>query len=172
MNLWLRLLWVWWRARGCKKIGVLEESRLHLRVLPTDLDIYGHMNNGRYLSIMDLGRIDLIWRTGMGEIAKKKRWFPLAGSIHIQYRKSLRPFQTYVLQTRILGWDKQWFYLEQYFMSGSKEIARGVVRGLFRSRHRSLPTQELLDALGCSEVSPIIPAGINFKPKRKSDGVF
>ncbi len=35
------------------------------RVLPTDLDVLGHMNNGVYLSIMDLGRMDLLQRSGI-----------------------------------------------------------------------------------------------------------
>ena len=31
-----------------------------MRVWPNDLDTNAHMNNGRYLTLMDLGRFDLM----------------------------------------------------------------------------------------------------------------
>lgn len=56
MNLWLRLLWliVTAKARGAL---VLPEgvSIVTFRVWPHDLDLSVHMNNGRYLTLMDLG---------------------------------------------------------------------------------------------------------------------
>ena len=171
MNLWIRLLKVWLGSMTRPKLGVLDESVVRLRVWPNDLDVYGHMNNGRYLTIMDLGRIDLIWRTGMGRVTRQKRWLPLVASVHMHYKKSLRPFRAFELHTRILGWDKQWFYLEQYFTCEGKEMARGAVRGLFRSAGSSLPPQEVLDALGSKIHSPVVPAEVSFKPKRRTDGV-
>lgn len=170
MNLWLRLLRVWLGTLGAPKLGVLGESVLKLRVTPGDLDLYGHMNNARYLAIMDLGRIDLIWRTGMGRVAKEKKWFPLVASVHIHYKKSLRPFQAFELHTRILGWDGQWFYLEQHFVSEGREMARAAVRGVFRGSS-SIPPQEVLDALGSTEVSPVLSTEVTFRPKRRTDGV-
>mgnify|MGYP003290859366 CR=1 FL=1 len=38
--------------------GVLDDSRVCFRVLPNDCDVNLHMNNGRYWTIMDLGRAD------------------------------------------------------------------------------------------------------------------
>ena len=35
-------------------------SRIRLTTLPTDIDLLRHMNNGRYLSLFDLGRWDLL----------------------------------------------------------------------------------------------------------------
>jgi acyl-CoA thioesterase FadM len=48
-------------------IGLLESSMLRFWVFPTDLDINLHMTNARYLSFMDLGRIDLLLCAGMLE---------------------------------------------------------------------------------------------------------
>ena len=172
MNLWLRLWWIQWHASKKKPLGILEESVIRLPVILSDLDGYGHMNNSRYLSLMDLGRIDLMLRTGMGNTAKKNRWFPLVGSVHIQYRKSLHLFQIFELHTRILGWDNQWFYLEQHFIRDGREMARAAVRGLFRGVRGSVTPQTVLDTLGIRETSPILSTEINFKPKRKSDGIL
>ena len=44
-----------------------------MRVWPNDLDTNAHMNNGRYLTLMDLGRFDLMTQCGLvGTVLKKK----------------------------------------------------------------------------------------------------
>ena len=48
------------RARRGERLDTWDVGRIRLRVLPTDLDVLGHMNNGVYLSIFDLGRFDLL----------------------------------------------------------------------------------------------------------------
>ncbi len=65
MNLFFRLLRLLLTARWRGRLGPLDESVLKLRVWPVDLDVNLHMNNGRYLSVMDLGRVDVILRTGL-----------------------------------------------------------------------------------------------------------
>ena len=42
--------------RPLKKLGVLEEDCLRMRVLPNDIDLNLHLNNARNLSWMDYGR--------------------------------------------------------------------------------------------------------------------
>ena len=64
MNLYLRLLFLLFRLIGLPRKGPLEESRVAFRVLPTDCDINLHMNNGRYLSFMNLGRLHLVAHLG------------------------------------------------------------------------------------------------------------
>jgi hypothetical protein len=60
----LRTLMVFLRALRAPRIGLLEESAVGFRVLPGDLDVNVHLNNGRYLALMDLGRFDLLIRAG------------------------------------------------------------------------------------------------------------
>jgi acyl-CoA thioesterase FadM len=43
------------------------KNSLRLRVLPNDIDINLHMNNGRYLTICDLTRVDMFIRTGLAK---------------------------------------------------------------------------------------------------------
>jgi hypothetical protein len=66
LNLWFRLILLLlmtpWRP---KLEGPLDVSRLRFTVLPNDLDASLHMNNGRYWTLMDLGRMDLLLRTGL-----------------------------------------------------------------------------------------------------------
>ena len=43
-----------------KKKNLLdEESTINLRVLPQDIDPFMELNNGRYVTLLDLGRLTL-----------------------------------------------------------------------------------------------------------------
>ncbi|HET6280145.1 MAG TPA: thioesterase family protein [Polyangia bacterium] len=135
----------------------LTASVLRLRVLPSDLDTNMHMNNGRYLSMMDLGRFDLLVRAGLHRPLLRLRWTPLVGSATIRFRRSLRPFQRYDLRTRVLCWDDKWFIFEQKFESEGGLSALGLVRALFRGRNGNVPPAEALRAGGIDIASPPFP---------------
>ena len=144
MNLLIRLLLVLVSRFFRKPLKVLEESCLHFWVLPNDLDIYGHMNNGRFLTIMDLGRIDLILRSKLGKVASEHKWNPLVAQSHMLFKRPLQLFEGYVLRTRILGWDHKWFFIEQDFEYRGKVIARGYVKGLFRGKQGNITPEKVL----------------------------
>ncbi len=148
MNLWLRLLLLHLALARQSRVDLLDEVVLDLRVWPTDLDIQRHMNNGRYLSIMDLGRYALMARTGLLSIASTHRWMPLVRGIEIEYFKPLTPFQRFRLHTRLAGWDGKWLYLEQRFETDERVRASARIHGLLRGREGNIPTEQVLQALG------------------------
>ena len=157
MSLLIRLFWlaVTWRSRG--PIDLLAESVLPLRVLPNDLDVFGHMNNGRYLAIMDLGRIDYLYRTGSMRATRDRGWHPLVAGARIRYRRPLMLWQFYTLHTRLLGWDDKWLFIEQRFEREGQLVAVARVKGLFAGREGKVPTAALLQAIGLDSVSPPLP---------------
>jgi acyl-CoA thioesterase FadM len=132
----------------------LGETRLGFRVLPTDLDFNLHMNNARYLSLMDLGRVDLLNRLGLLRLAFRGRWLPALGAVSIRFHRPLKLLDRFELSTRILGWDEKWFYLEQRFERSGKPIATARVKGLVRGPNGSIPTVEILASVGVRLVSP------------------
>ena len=95
------------------KLGFDGVSILNGRVWPIDLDINIHMNNARYLSVMDLGRVDFIIRTGVWRLMRYEGLAPVVGGCMVRYRRQLLPFQKYELRTRLIGWDERWAYVEQ-----------------------------------------------------------
>lgn len=157
MNLLLRLAMVLVGASRRGRLDLLATSSLPMRVWPTDLDVQMHMNNGRYLSLMDLGRIDLLVRSGFWRQARQRGWFPLVGASTIEYRRPLHAFQQYQLTTRLLGWDERWFFIEQTFRRGDKVAAVATVKAMIRSASGAVPTVEALDAVGASGLSPALP---------------
>ena len=77
------------RIRPLPRIGVLDEDSVKMRVWPNDIDFNFHLNNSRYLTCMDYGRIHMLAATGILGIVVRNRWTPLVGSIDIVYRRSL-----------------------------------------------------------------------------------
>lgn len=157
MNLFFRLLRVIVAALLKPRKGLLDRSELSFRVLPTDLDINLHMTNARYLSMMDLGRTDLLIRAGMLGLLRRERWLPVVGSIDIRYRRSLMPFQRFTLKSRLLCWDEKWLYLEQRIESDQGVHSIATVRGLFRGRGGLAPSRAVLQGMGHQDASPEFP---------------
>jgi acyl-CoA thioesterase FadM len=129
--MFLRTVIQMWRSRRASRLGMLEVSSIRRRVVPTDIDVLGHMNNGIYLSYMDLGRMDLFIRTGAWAEMLKRGWRPVAASETMSFRRSLQPFQSFELQTRLIGLDDKAMLFEQRFVVDGEIFAQGVVRGRF-----------------------------------------
>ncbi|MEN0001830.1 MAG: thioesterase family protein [Pseudomonadota bacterium] len=158
MNLWLRTLLTYVFAWRRPKVSVMEETRLRLRTLPTDLDIAFHMNNGRYLTVADLGRWDLMIRCGFWPKMRARGWHPVVGTSKVWHRRSLQPFQPFDLTTKLLFWDEKWAYLEHRFEGvGAKSgtiYCRIVVKTLFLQGREKVPTQALIHEMGFDGDSP------------------
>jgi acyl-CoA thioesterase FadM len=168
MNLWLRLLWLFLTAPFRPRLSLPgEASVLALRVLPNDLDLSLHMNNGRYLAIMDLGRLDLLLRSGLGGAVWRKGWTPVANAALVRFRRELRPFDRYRLETRVVGWLDAAVLIEQTFVfaAGEREgqvAARALFKGALydRAARRYVPVAEMMELIGASAVSPAPPADV------------
>jgi acyl-CoA thioesterase FadM len=140
------------------RLGPLDRSVVTMRVWPNDLDTNVHLNNGRYLTLMDLGRMDLAIRMGVVGVIRRKRWFPVLGSAAIRFRRPLHPFERFALISRIVGWDDKWLYMEHRMESGRHLAAIAVVKALFRGREGSVPSAELVRVLGHDGPSPELPS--------------
>src|SRR5260221_7464757 len=162
MLLLLRTFTVILLALFSRRRAPFEESRLRLRVWPNDCDLNFHLNDGRYVSLAGLGRIDLLARSGLLRIARKRGWFPVVGSATIRYRKSLLPFERFILRSRLAAWDEKWFYIEHLFERGDGSIgARLIVRSVLRTKSGPVPTADALAAAGRpNAVSPPMPDAI------------
>jgi hypothetical protein len=71
MRLRLRLLLLLLSSFWKKPINILDESVLNLIVLPNDIDV-SKISNDRYIALMDLGRMDIVFRSGLLKLMLKK----------------------------------------------------------------------------------------------------
>src|SRR5215218_2972154 len=151
MNLLFRLLWLALVGGKRASVPMLGPCRTPFRVMPTDLDVLRHMNNGVYLSLMDLARVDLMRRAGLLRHLRANGWYPVVAAETIQFRRSLRPFDRFDIVTRVLTWDERSFLIEQCFERGGEVVARALVRAQFLRRGSGgVPPTELLAAAGLS----------------------
>lgn len=159
MNLLLRLLRVILCALVRPKLNFFDESVVRFRVYPHDLDLNFHMTNSRYLSLMDLGRTDLILRTGVFKHLRQHRLQAVLGSANVRFRRALHLFQAFTLHTRVIGWDEKWLYIDQRIESNGQLITSAIVKGLFLNKEGAIPTQEMFRILKLQEpVTQLNPA--------------
>ncbi len=132
--------------------------KTHFRVLPNDLDVLMHVNNGVYLTIADLGRTDLLLRSNALSRIRKKGWYAVVAAETIRFKKSLKLWQRFSITTRIIAWTEKAIFLEQTFNRGDTFVARAVIDVRFLSHHGGIVTpEELLDFLDIDAESPAVP---------------
>jgi acyl-CoA thioesterase FadM len=168
MNLLFRMIKVFISSFFRAKLPtIFSASELYFRVWPNDLDTNLHMNNGRYLTIMDLGRFDLVLRNGLFKFMRLHNSVPVLAAATARFRLSLEPFQRYKLESRVVCWDEKWVYMEQRFImcGGDKDgvvAAIGIVKGGFLNRRKKemVPTEDILKELNFTDKSPQFPPHI------------
>jgi YbgC/YbaW family acyl-CoA thioester hydrolase len=161
MNLFLRLLLLLltapWRPR-CDAFGPVRKRFL---VWPADLDVLGHVNNGVYLSMLDVARVDMMLRSGMLWSLRRHRFYAVVAAQTIRFRRSLRLLQSFEVETKVIGWDEKAFLVQHHFLRAGVLVAEAVVRLRFlKSAGGSVSSQELLALLERPGPSPALPAWI------------
>jgi acyl-CoA thioesterase FadM len=150
------------RVRREGRIGPTAIGRIRLTTLPTDLDILRHMNNGRYLSLFDLGRWDLLIRTGMADVMRANGWYAVVSAETVTFRKSLNPWQRFDIESRMLGHDDKAVFLEHRAVVDGELYARAIIRARMMKRSGgTLPHDELFAALGRPEGIPDVEPWIH-----------
>ena len=160
MNLWLRMFRVLIGACFRSRLTLVDHSVLRFRVLPTDLDINVHMNNARYIALMDLGRLDLIIRTGLWRAVLRRHWQPVLGGCMVRFRRPLKPFQPFTLTSHMLAWDDKWIYIEHKIEVDGVLACQAVVRGAFVAADGVVAPIDVAEAAGFAGEVPALPAWV------------
>ena len=135
MNLIFRMLYVFILSQFREPLGIGNStSRLSLRVLPNDLDINFHMNNGRYLTICDLNRVDLFIRTGLLKAMFRRKWIPVIAEHTMTYKKPLGMFERFDVMLEVTHWDEKFFYMKHTFSNSERIVAEGTSKGCVYAR--------------------------------------
>jgi acyl-CoA thioesterase FadM len=151
MNLIFRMLHVLIRSLFCARIGEGDlVSELKLRVLPNDIDINLHMNNGRYLTICDLNRVDIFARSGLLRAMFRRNWIPVIAEHSMSYKRPLGIFASYQVKTEVTRWDERYFYMKHTFNKGGHIMAEGSSKGCIYAR--GVGVVKPIDALAAVEM--------------------
>jgi acyl-CoA thioesterase FadM len=160
MNLYLRLLLTLLRAWRAPRIVPGASIERILRVLPNDLDVNGHMNNGRYLTVIDLMLVEYFVRTGFAATMMRRGWRPMAGGSFITYRRGLKPLQAYTLRFRLDASDAHWNYMRFEFVRDGQVCAAGYMKGAAVARSGLVPNAQSYAAMGLAPLPADVPAAV------------
>ncbi|MEE1621593.1 acyl-CoA thioesterase [Zafaria sp. Z1313] len=148
MHLIFRFLHLLLTARRRPKLGLFDAATTPGRALLTDIDLAGHINNGMYFSLFDLGRFDLMMRAGAWDVMKRKGWSPVVQAETITFRKSVVLHQRFTQETRIAGMDERCIYFEQRIVVDGEVYVRAVMATRLLSKKGPVPNEEILAAMG------------------------
>jgi len=160
MNLYLRLLWTLLRAWRAPRLQPGDTLTRQLRVLPNDLDVNGHMNNGRYLTVIDLMLVEYFVRTGFVATMLRHGWRPMAGGSLISYRRGLKPFESYRLRFRLDATDAHWNYMRFEFVCGERVCAAGYMKGAAVARAGLVTSRDAYAAMGLAPPAAELPVAV------------
>lgn len=134
----------------------LETHVSQHRCWPQDCDIFIEMNNGRILTLYEMGRFQASVRMGLWNLLKVHKWGLTVAGTSIRYRKRITPFERFETRTRIATWDERFVYIEQGMFKRSGECASHVLfRTAVVSNGRAVPTVELTKAMGITQPAPV-----------------
>lgn len=139
--------------------SALEPVTTRHRVRIRDLDLNQHMNNARYLSFLDMARLEHSIRTGIFRVFRQRGNF-LVANIEISYFKSLLPFQKFTITTRVVGWDARYYYIRHDFRVENELYATACARMVFTQNNKRVDPREILSPLADGEPSPPLPMSI------------
>ncbi|MEM1434744.1 MAG: thioesterase family protein [Pseudomonadota bacterium] len=158
MNLYFRLLATLLAGLRRPRLDPDRTLSRRFRVLPHDLDAFGHMNNGRYLQIMDVARVDWMLRTGVLGAMWSEGWGAVLGGNLLRYRHALNLLDSYDVRTRLIHWDSRWFFFEHAFVDQSGRVAAlGLSRAALRRRASWVNTDDVVQIVAPDAVNPPRP---------------
>ena len=124
----LRTLPVAIRAR--RHAGSTTVSRLARRVEPGQVDVNLHMNQAAYAQVMELGRVDWMFRSGAWARWRADGVKPIVVEQHITYRRELKPLAAYVVESRLVGVDGRLARFAHHLRVEDRVHALGQVKAL------------------------------------------
>ena len=113
----------------CTKISLTDTHISNLICWPWDIDMWGELNNGRALSLLDLGRYAHSLRAGLFSGYLKHKIHMTVAGVSIRYRHRINTFQRLEMRTRIIFHDERFLYFEQVLLL---KDGRCAVQGLMR----------------------------------------
>lgn len=119
---WLRLVWLF---ISYYIFGARNKDVVYYRVLPYDLDWNMHLNNAKYFTAMELGRIKYALGCGLWPNSKLT---PLLFGISFRFRRAVKAFDCMKVTTKFLNYDERFVYLEQTCSVNGRCVGRGVAK--------------------------------------------
>jgi len=127
----------------------------------SDIDLYLHVNNAKYLRKYEMARWNFGIETGLtAKLLQHKIKFIVCAA-ELAYIKELKWNQKFEIHTKFAGNDEKYFYWEQKIISNGKLINHGLFKVLFLGKKGVVPSQEIFSLLDLQISSKELPIFIS-----------
>ena len=128
---------------------------------PHDLDFWMELNNGRAMSLYDIGRTAMALHAGLIDAVRKNRWGLTMAGTTTRFRRRIHGFERFEMRSRAVCWDDKFTYLEQSMWKTNGECASHVLyRAAVTDKNGLVAPARVLDAMGQDPTSPPMPEWI------------
>lgn len=148
------------KFRKAPPLGIFDTHVSTHICWPWDIDPWMELNNGRTLTLFDLGRVPLAIRSGLARVVRQQGWGMAIAGNTTRYRKRVTAFQKVTIRSRCVGWDARFIYLEQSMWQGEDCTSQMLARSAFTSRQGLVPPARVLEAMGLPQESPELPTWV------------
>jgi hypothetical protein len=101
--------------------------------------------------------------SGVFQIARKQQAYPVVGDSIAKFRREIRAFEKFSIESRLVGWDHKWGFLEHRFVRHGRVVGVVAIRGVFKGPNGPVDPGVFLDELSHHQPSPPLPLwAINF----------
>lgn len=115
---------------------------------PQDIDLWRELNNGRTLTLYDIGRFALAQRIGIIPLLKAQGWILTIAGSSVRYRHRVRMFDRFEMQSRMVCYDDRFFYMEQSMWRAGRCTSHVLLRTAATDQNGIVPTHRFIEALG------------------------
>lgn len=124
---------------------------------PWDIDPWAELNNGRTLTLYDLGRVPLANRTGLRKALTENNWGMTVAGSSVRYRRRVRMFDRVRMHSRCIGWDHRFLYIDQSMWNGDICTSQALLRTAITSRDGIVDPSHVAKVLNHDGPSPDLP---------------
>lgn len=140
-------------------------------LLETDYNI--HKSNSTYFSDLDISRTALVSRIyspGMSVVSKEldkelasndskpKKKLPMyiaLGSVYCSFKREIKPYELFEIQSKVAAWDQKWLYILSFFLRPEKRKGEGktlfataISKYVVKKGRLTVPPERVLRASG------------------------
>ena len=146
------------RARRRSKLGLWDTHVSQHICWPWDIDLWMELNNGRTLTLFDIGRVSMGERNGTNKAAKHHKFGMAMAGATVRYRKRVTMFQKLEMHTRCIGFDDKFLYMEQSMWDEAGDCCNHLlIRAALLKKRKMVPPKTFIDLLSSEEKAPELP---------------
>jgi len=124
---------------------------------PLDLDVWMELNNGRTLTLYDLGRIPMVRRTGLIGAMSKRGWSFTVAGVSVRYRRRVTVFNRLEMRSAVIGRDHRFIYIQQSMWHKGEAASSALFRLAVTGPDGIVPTEMVVTELGQPDWNPALP---------------